>query len=140
MPLVVAALSLDSQTQEQFALRRPFPDGVVPIVHSPDIALGADPETMRIAEFTGAPATEVVARRVEYHNGRRMRSAMEDVDLAGCIGGDCGDSTELPPPRHGVGLLPETNLYPVLEPASLVRVPAFLRGGGQGCHAHQHTS
>jgi hypothetical protein len=50
--------------------------------------------------------------------------------MTGRIGGDGGDTPELPAFGHGVGLLAKANVHAILHQSAFVRIPALLCGNG----------
>ena len=123
---VVARYALVADGAAPLSLVGELHDGVVNDVGRPDVVVLVDAQPVRPAEHPLAPRAHVAAFGVEHDDRVGLVAAVEDVDLAGGVGGHGRDAPELPAVRHRVGFLAEANVHAVLQQAAFVVVPAGL--------------
>jgi hypothetical protein len=95
----------DAQRQEDLAVERAVPHGVIAVVGQPQRVVGRHVHAVRAAEDALSPRAQEVALAIEDHH--RMRAAVEGVHPVLRVDADGGDV--------GVELLPRRQLRPAVE-------------------------
>src|SRR5271157_1448565 len=122
-----ARLSLSAKTTHQFAVRGELKDLVEPGIGGPHVAIVVHAQSVNDAEYTLAEGAEELPLGVEDHDGVGPGTALAGVHRAIRGHGDSRQAAIPPAIGQGVGFLSEQDLDPVLEQATLVRIPALWR-------------